>query len=180
MRKLLPGLALILAMSGCGGDDDDSGGSLTDATPSGSDAAPQADASVLVDAADSNYGVQIIRPSCAPNDEASVRILLGSLADGDPCAVDESLPSVDLQIWAREIEAPANFSFAPGEALGAGAFCPGGGQPCRAADTGEVQFDSFEDGAGAVGTWTLFEEDAGTSGEFTATWCEPDPPEPCG
>ncbi len=185
MTKLLPGLALILATFGCGGDDDDGpGGTVIDATPSGSDASPLADAALPpdggTDAAVGAFAVQIVRPSCAPNDAPAIRVLLGSAADGDGCAVDEDAESVRFEVWTRDIEAPAIFAFAPGEALGTAQMCPGGGDPCRTYETGQIQFDAFEDGGAASGTWVLYEGETMIDGDFTATWCEPVTPEPCG
>jgi hypothetical protein len=187
MTKLLPGLALILATFGCGGDDDDdSGGTDIDATPSGSDAATGADAAPApdggtdTDAAVGDFAIQMVRPSCAPNDALAIRVLLGTAADGDGCALDEDAESVQFEVWTREIEAPAIFSFAPGEALGTAQMCPGGGDPCRSYETAQIQFDAYEEGGAASGTWTVYEGETMIDGDFTATWCEPVTPEPCG
>jgi hypothetical protein len=180
-------LALILATFGCGGDDDDDddpGGTVIDATPSGSDASPTADAAPAADGgADASVGefaAQLVRPSCAPNDALAIRVLLGTAADGDGCGLDEDAESVQFEVWTREIEAPAIFSFAPGEAIGTGQMCPGGGDPCRTYDTGQIQFEAYEEGGAASGSWTLYEGETMITGDFTATWCEPAVPQPCG
>jgi hypothetical protein len=173
-------------MFGCGGDDDGAGETV-DGSPTGGDGSPggdgggDPDGGAGDDAAAGEFAVQIIRPSCAPNDGPAVRILLGA-EDGEACAVSDDTPYVDLQAWASpaEIVAPATFSFAPGESNGAGALCPGGDIACRTFDTGSITFQTFRDGVDASGTFVMYGEGADVQGDFETTWCVPDPPEPCG
>lgn len=189
MRKMLAVLGLVIPLSmsigGCGGDDDGAGETV-DGSPTGGDGSPGGDAGDVDagggdDAAAGEFAVQIIRPSCAPNDGPAVRILLGAESD-DECAVSEEANRLDLQIWASpaEIEAPAIFSFAPGESNGAAQLCSGGNESCRSFETGSITLTVFRDGVDAAGTFALSGEGTDISGGFEATWCTPDPPEPCG
>jgi hypothetical protein len=179
-----PGLVLLLAVAACGDDDDDdgTGGSPSDGSP-GADAAAGSDAGSAGDGAPGadggRYSVQLVSPSCGPADQAAVAILLGEPTGGS-CAVDDSAPSVRLEVWTREITAPAMFSFAPGEALGGGQLCPGGERPCLSYATGDISFDTYDETSGATGSWRLIDEAGTVTGSFDATWCDPDPPRPCG
>ena len=67
----------------CGGDDDGGGGGDGDgaadgAPESAADGAPGDEA----DAAPSSFVAHLIRPACAPNDGAAVRVLLGDPVGG--------------------------------------------------------------------------------------------------
>ncbi|HUS66302.1 MAG TPA: hypothetical protein VMZ28_17240 [Kofleriaceae bacterium] len=161
----------------CGGDDDGGGGG--GGGDGDADAAAGADgAADEADAAPSAFTANIIRPSCAPNDGAAVRILLGEPVDGTGCNVDDSVSMVDLEVWTADIEAPQTFDLA--EADGAATVCPGGEEPCRTYDVGTIHFDTFEADTGATGTFDVGEGADSLSGTFSADWCDPTPPEPCG
>ena len=175
-------------MAGCGGDDDDGGASQADSAAGGNaDGSPGSDGAASpdggegrADAAGGMYPLQLIRPACAPNDAPAVRILLGSRIDEDVCAVSAVNPNVNLELWTTEIQAPVTFSFAPTEAIGRGIVCPGGNLPCQNYDTGEIHFDTYKEAGGATGQWRLLAGEREVSGTFDSTWCDPDPPEPCG
>ena len=180
------GLAVLTSMLGCGDDDNGGSGAQTDAAQGGRDAAQggsdaaAADGGADRDAAPGSYPLQLIRPACAPNDAPSIRILLGSGIIDATCAVNDIAGSVTLELWTTEIVAPVTFTFAPTEAIGRGQICPGGNAPCLVYETGEIHFDTYKEGAGASGTWQLVADDEPMSGTFDTTWCDPDPPEPCG
>lgn len=177
MRHILLGLALVSWVGGCGGDDDDSGdgGSIADASTGGDGGGDAA-----TDALAGPYARQVVRPSCAPNDALSTKVLLGLPDQEDECAVDDLAPNLTLEVWTRDIEAPITFTFAPGEALGTATLCPGGEAPCTTFESGSITFRSFAQGESAAGTWILYGEGDPLSGSFGASWCEPDVPDPCG
>ncbi|HWM85593.1 MAG TPA: hypothetical protein VNO33_07140 [Kofleriaceae bacterium] len=176
------GIALLVAMVGCGGDDDGSDGPGVDGSTGGSDAAGQggeADAGADEDAAVGELTRHIISPACGPADGPALRIQLGA-AGAAPCAIDEAAPSVRLDAWTQDIVAPMTISWAPGEALGTGSLCPGGEDTCRTYSAGDITFQTFDAEQGAAGTWRLLEGDQPVTGTFDATWCEPKVPDPCG
>ena len=172
LRLLVSSLWLAAA---CGGDDDGGGGGGgdADAAADGADGAPDE-----ADAAPSLFATNIIRPACAPNDGAAVRILLGEPVGGTGCNVDDSVSMVDLEVWTNDIDAPQTFDLA--DLTGAATVCPGGEEPCRSYNEGTIEFDTFEDGVSATGTFDVGEGADSISGNFSAEWCDPDPPEPCG
>jgi hypothetical protein len=186
MRCKIAGLAFLLSLFACG-DDDGGSGSSADAAPEsdaseddgdgGTDGSPDGDASA------GEFAVHIIHASCGPADQAAVRIVLGDEDGQDDCAVDENAPSVQLDVWTQDIAAPVTFSFSPTESMASGALCAGGLAPCRSFPYGDIHFDTYDQGAGANGTWRLLgdDQDEIVSGTFEARWCEPDPPPgPCG
>ena len=172
-------------MGACGGDDDGDGGSGADGSPS-SDASAEADGGAAADAGGrgdasaGQYPLHIISPSCGPADGPAVRITLGEPDAQDSCAIDQLAPHVLLDVWTQEIEAPVTFSFAPTEASGSGAFCPGGTAPCRSYPNGDIHFDTYAAGEGARGNWRLLGDEEMVTGDFDAAWCEPANPPPCG
>jgi hypothetical protein len=187
MRYRTPGLVLLCAVvAACGGDDDggeDGTGadaSSADASAGGGDSGAGSDAGSRGDAGAGPYARHIIAPWCAPNDGPAVRISLGDADAQDSCAIDELAPHVLLDVWTQEIEAPVTYSFAPTEASGSGAFCPGGTAPCRSFSTGDIHFDAYAAGESGVGTWRLLGDEEMMTGDFNATWCEPANPPPCG
>lgn len=176
LRLLLASLVLGPA---CGGDDDGGGGGGggddADAAPEGgADGAPDDP-----DAAPSLFEVNLIRPACAPNDGAAVRVLLGEPVEGTGCNVDATVSMVDLAVWTNEIDAPQTFDLEDGF-VGAAEVCPGGEEPCRSYHVGTIHFDTFEEGVGATGAFDVGEGADSLSGNFSADWCDPAPPEPCG
>ena len=181
-KAWVSGLAILLAAAACGDDDDGTGGSPSDGSP-GADAADGSDAGTTGDGAPGadggQYTLQLVGPSCGPVDQPSIAISLGD-PTGASCAVDDSAPSVRLSVWTQEITAPVTFSFAPTEALGDGQLCPGGDLPCRSYPTGDIRFDTYDEGSGATGSWRLQDDESTVTGTFGATWCDPDPPRPCG
>jgi hypothetical protein len=187
MQRKVSGLALVLSMVACGGDDDDSG-ATADAGQETGDASTggDSDGGADRDAATGAYAVHLIQPACGPADEPAVRILLGSPAEGDACAVNDLTGNVTLDIWTRDIDAAVTIRFGPEEAMGSGTVCPGDDldpgarAPCRTYNTGAIRFDTYEDGRAASGSWQLSSFTAEVSGDFDATWCQPDPPGPCG
>jgi hypothetical protein len=170
-------LSFLLLAGACDSGDDAGGGGDADADAEGGSADGSTDDT---DAAPSPYGAHLIRPSCAPNDGAAVRILLGEAIGGDGCNVDDGGAIVDLEVWTRDIEAPETVEFGDGDFTGAGTACPGGEEPCFTYQEGAIHFDRYDDGTGAAGSFTLGSGNEQVSGTFDATWCEPDPPEPCG
>ncbi|HKE19928.1 MAG TPA: hypothetical protein VKB80_33875 [Kofleriaceae bacterium] len=187
-KAWVPGLVLLLAVTACGDDDDGSGGSPSDGSPGadvgggggGGDAGTGADGAAGGDASVGEYSVQFVMPWCGPADQGAVAVVLGE-AGGDRCAVDDAEASVRLEVWTRDITAPVTFSFAPTEAMGSGIVCPGGEQPCHTFPTGDIRFDTYDEDSGATGSWRLQGGGQDTvTGTFDATWCDPDPPRPCG
>jgi hypothetical protein len=193
MKHLLFGLVFALSVAGCGDDDDspatdaapdddpDATAGDDDAAPGGADAGDDDDAAPTPDAGPSPYPTHFIRRACAPNDGPAVRMLLGHGVDGALCTLDPVSSSVNIELWTQDIEAPGTYLFSARDPLGAGQVCIGGDGPCVIYQEGEIVFDTFELDVGASGTWRLF-GDRGfeESGTFDATWCDPDPPEPCG
>jgi hypothetical protein len=187
MRCKTAGLALLLSLFACG-DDDGGGGSSADAAPEadasddgdgdgGTDASPDGDAGT------GEFPVHIIHPWCGPADQPGVRIELGQADPENDCAVDQSAPNVQLDVWTLEIKPPVTFSFSPNEAMAGGALCPGSPAPCRSFPYGDIHFDTYEEAGSASGTWRLLGEDEEDSvnGTIQARWCELDPaPPPCG
>lgn len=174
LHRLL--LSSLLIAGACGGDDDDNGGGGADGSPEGTaDASPDDS-----DATPSSYAAHLIRPSCAPNDGAAVRILLGESIGGTGCDVDDEASMVELEVWTQEIEAPETFEFGDDAFIGAGRNCPGGEEPCFSFVDGEVHFDSYDEGTGAAGTFVLGTGNEQVTGTFSADWCVPVPAEPCG
>ena len=177
-----PGLAVLLVVAACGDDDDGSGGSPSDGSPgadAGGDAGTGADGAPGGDASVGEYSLHLVMPWCGPADQGAIAVVLGE-ADGNRCAVDDAAASVRLEVWTRDITAPVTFSFAPTEALGSGILCPGGEQPCRTFPYGDIRFDTYDEESGATGSWRLQGAEDTVTGTFDATWCDPDPPRPCG
>jgi hypothetical protein len=196
MQSAHLGLAFLLLVTACGGDDDSDGaqtdaaaGDGADAAPGGGDAATQDaaanDGGTEADASTTVYPVQLIRPSCSPPppplSRPSIRVLLGDEpTGGETCAVDDTRASVTVEVFTRDIVAPMTFNF--GTSVGGrGSYCAGGDAPCREYDIGSITFDTYEAGVGASGSWRLVAEGVeDLTGRFDGEWCEPDPPELCG
>ena len=170
-------VASLMVSTACGGDDDGGGGGGggdADADPGGSADADTDD----TDAAPSGFAADIVRPACAPNDGAAIRVLLGEPLGGTTCGVDDTVSMVDLEVWTNDITAPQTFDLE--DLVGAATVCPGGEEPCRMYSTGTITFETFEAGTGATGSFDVGAGADSLSGNFSAEWCEPDPPEPCG
>lgn len=180
MKPLLLGLAFALSI-GCGGDDDDSspGGDGSPDAAEGTGADASADAGEQADGSRSDFARQIVFPSCAPGDGPAVTILVGGAIEGDECEVSIDAPSVRLEIWTGDIEAPMTYSFIKGEANGAAQVCPGGDGPCINYPTGTIFVETFDMVRGATGAWALVGEGPNLEGIFDAAWCEP-ATVPCG
>lgn len=181
MRCKILGTALLCAVIGaCGGDDDGDDGSGADAS-SGADAgAGGGDSGAGDDASAGEFPLHIISAWCGPADGPAVRIALGEADAEEPCAVSQDAPQVLLDVWTRDIEAPMTISFAPTEQNGNGALCPEGTASCRTFPAGDVTFESYADGESARGSWRLLDDEEMVTGDFQATWCEPAIPPPCG
>ena len=163
--RLVP---LLLALSACGGDDDGGGGGggSPDASGSPGDAEP-------ADATGSEFAVDIVRRSCAPNDGPAVTLSLGAAYDPETCTIDFDSANVIISVYLDEweVSAPDTFRFDAEDFRGDGQFCPGGDGACLEASAGEIQLETWSEGEGASGSWQITLGDDNRSGSFAADWC---------
>jgi hypothetical protein len=167
-------MPLFLALSGCGGDDD--GGGADDGDGASPDASGSASDAAAVDAAGSEFAVDIVQRTCAPNDGPAVTLSLGGAYDPETCTIDFDARSVVISVFLDEWEvtAPDTFRFDAEDLRGVGQFCPGGDGACRDASAGELHVETWSEGEGASGTWQITMGDDSMSGAFAADWCDPE------
>lgn len=121
----------------------------------------------------SRYAVHLVMPTCGPDGRRGVRILLGDPAVDDSCAMEDAAPMVDLEVSAADIIAPASFD------LDGATVCPGAAEPCYTFGSSSVQFDTFDAGTAAAGSFTVGTGADRLQGRFSATWCTPFPAPDC-
>jgi hypothetical protein len=174
MTALFLSVTSVAALTGCGdGDDDDTPDASSENIDAavGTDAAPEADASPIV------YAAQIVARECGPTDGPAISIKLSGSVDAKSCTPDFGDPTLIVDVYlSKEIEAPVTFEL-DGEGLdGAIHICPGNEQACLTEGfTGTVRLDTFEEGKGAAGRVTIRGEDSVIASEdLDATWCEPE------
>ncbi len=151
----------------------------------GDDAGTGEDAGTSVDAATAGgYAGAYIGPECAPDDGLAYYLTLWDGAVPE-CSADPARRSLSFYLFEGTdsflpITAPVTInSNRTGGGFGNGSAteCPGGSPPCRTAESWTLTFETFEDDAGASGTYSLtFADGSTTSGRFDASWCSFAPP----
>lgn len=179
-------LAFSIASAACGDDDDQPDAAVGEADAALPDAGGEIDAgeadAALPDAG-GTYATQVFQHSCGPTDGPAITLVLSSEVDAKTCTPNFFDPTVVFTVYLDDfvIEAPADFVFSNDILGGDGRVCPGGKVDCDAASAGEIHFETFDNGAGATGTWELTTERGVESGSFAATSCVPEGGDPiCG
>ncbi len=179
MLHRLPTAALALSMlascTGSHGPDNDAGTPANDAAT--------VDAATFADAGTAEYAGSYVTPDCAPDDGPAIRLLMWEVPVPE-CSADPSHGSLELYIFGGTdsvfpITAPVTItSSGAGGGLGNGSAteCPGGTPPCRTSSDWSVTVETYEENAGASGTYTVTFAGETVSGRFDASWCSFAPP----
>jgi len=118
----------------------------------------------------SSFAFGLIRGSCAPWDGPAIDLRLTT----EPAECKRaSEPYIDIGIWrGLPIHPGQEVRFAAGSDAGFASLCTRVGN-CQRAESGWIEFETFERGAGSRGRYELHFKDGETmKGSFEAKWCE--------
>jgi hypothetical protein len=121
-------------------------------------------------ASESSFTFGLIRASCAPWDGPAIDLRLTS----EPAECKRaSEPFIDIGVWrGLPIHAGQEVKFGEGSDAGFASRCAKEGD-CQRAESGWIQFDTYEQGSGARGRYELhFKGGESLKGSFSAKWCE--------
>ena len=157
-------------------------GPLPDASPAD---VPSSDVRADVSGADVPLSTvpDVVSPDCGPADGPALRFgffqsRLPGRCDGDPGLRSVSLYVHDLGGATFPPVAPTTIS-STASSGGSASECPGGSPPCRISGDFSLTLDSYTEGVGATGSYTIAWPDGSTTtGAFDAEWCGSRPP--CG
>lgn len=132
------------------------------------------DAGPAVDAGE--YTQSYIRESCGPADGPAFELALFNAAV-PTCTIDPALEA--LTFYVHDLSGapipPSDgtvITSTDASSDGTANRCHGAGTPCESTENWTLTFSSYEEGEGAVGTYTITWADASvTTGQFIATWC---------
>lgn len=136
------------------------------------------------DAGAPSYAGAYISPECAPDDGAALRLTVWEGAVPE-CSADPARRSLSFYFFEGTdtffpIVAPETITSrttSGGFGNGSATACPGGTPPCRVSQDWSLTFESFEDGVGASGSYSItFADGTMESGRFDASWCSFAPP----
>ena len=158
-------LFLILLAAGCGGSAGDGGEPDASRPVADGAAADPADAADEADARPTS--TDVIGPYTS-----NLRLAVSTDFAAGSCYPDAGIDAVIITLEVDRAEAGQTITFSGGEG-GHGYFCPADqDQPCVLYEEGEVAFETFRDGIGAVGSFSL--SDGEVKGVFDARWCVAD------
>jgi hypothetical protein len=118
-----------------------------------------------------SFGYAVVRGSCAPWDGPAVAVTLTEQRASCKQAV---YPQLQIAVWRGfPIVAPATIEFNDKADNGGAAVLCTAENACQRAVSGEVKFDSYNDGKSAKGSYEFTFRDGTTmKGTFDAEWCQ--------
>jgi len=118
----------------------------------------------------SSFAFGLIRDSCAPWDGPAIDLRLTT----EPAECKRaSEPYIDIGIWrGLPIHPGQEAKFGAGSDAGFAALCTKVDN-CQRAESGWIEFETFEQGSGSRGRYELHFKDGETmKGSFEAKWCQ--------
>ena len=121
--------------------------------------------------ANSSYAYGLMQASCAPWDGPAIAITLTT--EPAECKRAVSGPFLSMGVWrGLPIHAGQVVKFGAGSDAGFASRCVKEGD-CERAESGEITFDTYKEGTGATGHYTLhFKKGETIEGHFEAKWCD--------
>ena len=119
---------------------------------------------------DARFAFGLIRGSCAPWDGPAIDLRLTT----EPTECKRtSEPYIDIGIWrGLPIHAGQEVKFGPGSDAGFASRCTKESD-CQRAESGRIEFETYERGSGARGHYELhFKDGESLKGSFDVKWCE--------
>jgi len=135
----------------------------------------------LPDAADGggdagSFAGAFLSPDCAPDDGAALSLRLYEVAVPE-CSADTDHRVLSFYLFEGAtsfLPIEAGETLTSSSASGSATACPGGEAPCRSGESWSLTFETYAEGTGASGTYTVTFDDGETvSGRFDAAWCDP-------